>query len=73
MIHHTSSQQPVEVRGPNSNDSMRKSDYSGRGKEERYNEYKKKNGYKYNLYSMIDEPWNRCCEFGTCGACCPAN
>lgn len=21
----------------------------------------------------MDEPWNRCCEFGNCGNCCPPN
>lgn len=28
--------------------------------------------YKYNLFSLIDEPWNRCCEVGKCGNC-PGN
>lgn len=28
--------------------------------------------YKYNLFSLIDEPWNRCCEVGKCGTC-PGN
>ena len=23
--------------------------------------------YKYNIYSLVDEPWNRCCEAGKCG------
>jgi len=28
--------------------------------------------YKYNLFSLIDEPWNRCWEVGKCGNC-PGN
>ena len=24
-------------------------------------------GYKYNIYSIMDEPWNRCCADGKCG------
>ena len=56
-----------------SNENFRRSDYSGSGKNDRFDQYKKKNFYKYNLFSMIDEPWNRCCEFGKCGSCCPAN
>ena len=28
--------------------------------------------YKYNLFSLVDEPWNRCCEIGKCGNC-PGN
>lgn len=39
-----------------------------------YNDYVKKKPYeyKYNIYSLIDEPWNRCCEVGTPGTC-PGN
>lgn len=38
-----------------------------------YNDYRKaKYDYKYNIYSLIDEPWNRCCEVGNCGTC-PGN
>ena len=54
-------------------ENLRKSDYSRSGKEQRFEDYRKKNGYKYNFFSMIDEPWNRCCEFGNCGQCCPPN
>ena len=28
--------------------------------------------YKYNIYSILDEPWNRCCNVGKCGTC-PGN
>lgn len=39
----------------------------------RYNEYRRNPyEYKYNIYSLIDEPWNRCCEVGRCGTC-PGN
>lgn len=42
-------------------------------RESRYNEYQKRKAeYKYNFFSMIDEPWNRCCEVGKCGTC-PGN
>jgi hypothetical protein len=38
-----------------------------------YDDYRKsKYEYKYNIYSLIDEPWNRCCEVGKCGNC-PGN
>jgi hypothetical protein len=38
-----------------------------------YDEYRNtKYEYKYNIYSLIDEPWNRCCEVGKCGNC-PGN
>jgi N-acetylneuraminic acid mutarotase len=30
---------------------------------------KSESEYKYNIYSIIDEPWNRCCEVGHCGTC----
>jgi hypothetical protein len=29
----------------------------------------KMNAYKYNIYSIIDEPWNRFWEAGKCGSC----
>lgn len=39
-----------------------------------YQDYAKKKPYeyKYNIYSLIDESWNRCCEMGTPGTC-PGN
>jgi hypothetical protein len=34
------------------------------------NTYEKKiDQYKYNIFSFVDEPWNRCCEVGSCGGC----
>lgn len=24
--------------------------------------------YKYNVFSLVDEPWNRCCVAGKCGS-----
>lgn len=42
-------------------------------RESRFKEYvKRRPEYKYNLFSIIDEPWNRCCEVGKCGTC-PGN
>ena len=39
----------------------------------KYDQYRHRaNEYKYNLFSLIDEPWNRCCEIGKCGNC-PGN
>lgn len=39
----------------------------------KYDQYRHRvSEYKYNLFSMIDEPWNRCCEVGKCGNC-PGN
>lgn len=50
---------------------LRKSQANRR--ESRFDEYKRRaRDYKYNFFSMIDEPWNRCCEVGKCGTC-PAN
>lgn len=41
--------------------------------DQRFNNYKRKNNdYKYNIYSLIDQPWNRLCEVGRCGTC-PGN
>lgn len=45
-----------DLRGSNHHDRKAKYDKYGR------------RDYKYNFYSMIDEPWNRCCEVGTCGS-----
>lgn len=39
----------------------------------KYEQYRAKSPeYKYNLFSVVDQPWNRCCEVGTCGPC-PGN
>jgi hypothetical protein len=53
-------------------DKLRKSDYSNSSSNKRFNSYQRKNNYKYNFFSLIDEPWNRCCEVGSCGTC-PGN
>lgn len=63
--------QPSLVAHQAHSSDLRRSDYSNKG--DRFNDYRRKNGYKYNFYSMLDEPWNRCCEFGKCGQCCPPN
>jgi len=41
------------------------------GTDKRFSNYKGSE-YKYNFFSLIDEPWNRCCEVGKCGTC-PGN
>ncbi len=47
--------------------------YNNQNRDQRFNNYKKRaNDYKYNVFSLIDEPWNRLCEFNTCGSC-PGN
>lgn len=61
----------VHYRGHNRSDGdFRRSGYDLRGS--KYDDYQKKKNYKYNFFSMLDEPWNRRCEYGTCGSC-PAN
>ena len=50
---------------------LRQSHANRRGS--RFEDYRRKaKDYKYNFFSLIDEPWNRCCEVGKCGTC-PAN
>ena len=61
----TSSHVVVENRGSNVRGSQTRGS--------RFDEYRhKRPEYKYNFFSLIDEPWNRCCEFGKCGSC-PGN
>lgn len=59
---------------PAENDqTVRRSRFVDRSTGTKYDEYRKRRGeYKYNIYSLIDEPWNRCCEVGRCGTC-PGN
>lgn len=48
---------------------------SSYGRNSGFNDYRDKvkhREYKYNMYSLIDEPWNRLCEVGSCGSF-PAN
>lgn len=53
--------------------NLRRSRFVDRNTGTRYDDYRKRRGeYKYNIYSLIDEPWNRCCEVGRCGTC-PGN
>ena len=50
---------------------LRKSHADNRGS--RFADYKRRaQEYKYNFFSMIDEPYNRCFEEGKCGTC-PGN
>lgn len=63
---------PQDPRYPVQANNFNQSSY-GRGLG--VNDYRskvKRNDYRYNLYSLIDEPWNRLCEVGTCGSF-PAN
>lgn len=58
--------------GHTANSDLRRSD-ANRNRNSRFKDYvKRKLEYKYNFFSMIDEPWNRCCEVGKCGTC-PGN
>lgn len=59
---------------PQENDpTLRRSRFVDRNTGNRYDDYRKRRAeYKYNIYSLIDEPWNRCCEVGRCGTC-PGN
>ena len=53
------------------NSELRGSAANRRGS--KYDQYRTRvKEYKYNFFSMIDEPWNRCCEVGKCGTC-PGN
>lgn len=53
--------------------TLRRSRFRELRQDPRFDSYHKKiNEYKYNIYSVIDEPWNRCCEVGKCGTC-PGN
>lgn len=51
--------------------NTRGSNFEGRGSKYDLYQQRSKN-YKYNFFSMMDEPWNRCCEVGSCGSC-PGN
>lgn len=66
--------QPVDPQyNPNFNSNF--NPYGSRygNRDQRFSDYKRKNNdYKYNIYSLIDEPWNRLCEVGRCGTC-PGN
>lgn len=54
VVNHDSVQKPI----PNS--ELRQSQANRRGS--RFDEYKRRaKEYKYNFFSMIDEPWNKCC------------
>lgn len=56
---------------PVNNSDIRGSQANRRGS--KYDQYRQRvKEYKYNFFSMIDEPWNRCCEVGKCGTC-PGN
>lgn len=55
------------------NPTLHRSRFQDRRQGTNYSDYRKaKYDYKYNIYSLIDEPWNRMCEVGNCGTC-PSN
>lgn len=64
--------QPVDPTYQTYNGTYNGTNYN-RNRDQRFNDYRQKaNDYKYNVFSLIDEPWNRLCEFNTCGSC-PGN
>lgn len=72
-VHRVDTEERVEsrVRG-----SYEQSPPPDRFQPQNYSDYGRKGGpeFKYNLFSMLDEPANSCREFG-CGGCkgCPSN
>lgn len=86
-INQTSTVQPVNptptfnvqptATQPNANNDQRNSQFRASRQEvvssdKRFSNYNNLNEYKYNLFSLIDEPWNRCLQLGKCGSF-PAN
>lgn len=72
-IVHIDSRYPIP---PEADPTLRRSRFQEFPSVAKYDSYSAKaktlGDYKYNLYSLIDEPWNRCCEVGNCGNC-PGN
>jgi hypothetical protein len=54
-------------------DNQNYQNYEGTSYPPAWNQYQRKaNDYKYNIFSLADENWNRCMEVGSCGGC-PSN
>ena len=77
-VQRTSNVQPVLTNPPVTTTNQRGSQFKGSRAQEvvlsdkRFSAYNHVNNYKYNLFSLVDEPWNRCLQVGKCGGC-PGN